>query len=64
MRTKELTSNRQLAKFLYVTDLNLTWEQIIQKQIDKELSGDDIYKAIIESSQCSRPSVNQSLGLE
>ena len=64
MQARELMSDRQLAESLYATDPNLTWEQIIQKQIDKGLSGDDIYKAIIESSQRSRISVNQSLGLE
>ena len=63
-QARELMSDRQLAESLYVTDPNLTWEQIIQKQIDKGLSGDDIYKAIIESSQRSRTSVNQLLGLE
>jgi len=63
-QARELMSDRQLAESLYATDPNLTWEQIIQKQIDKGLSGDDIYKAIIESSQRSRTSVNQSLGLE
>ncbi len=63
-QARELMSDRQLAESLYATDPNLTWEQIIQKQIDKGLSGDDIYKAIIESSQHSRTSVNQSLGLE
>ena len=64
MQARELMSDRQLAESLNVTDPNLTWEQIIQKQIDKGLSGDDIYKAIIESSQRSRTSVNQLLGLE
>lgn len=55
-QARELMSDRQLAELLYKTDLNLTWEQMIQKQIDKGLSGDDIYKAIIESSQRSRTS--------
>lgn len=63
-QARELMSDRQLAESLYSTDPNLTWEQIVQKQMDKGLSGDDIYKAIIESSQRSRTSVNQSLGLE
>ncbi len=53
-------SERQLAEALYATDPNLTWEQIVQKQIDKGLFGDDIYKAIIENSQRYRTSVNQS----
>lgn len=63
-QARELMSNRQLAESLNITDPNLTWEQIIQKQIDKGLTGDDIYKAIIESAQRSRTSVNQLLGLE
>lgn len=63
-QTRKLMSDRKTAESLYSTDPNLTWEQIVQKQIDKGLSGDDIYKAIIESSQRSRKSVNQLLGLE
>ena len=63
-QARELMSDRSLAESLYQTDPNLTWEQVIQKQIAKGLSGDEIYEAIIESSQRSRKSVNQSLGLE
>ena len=63
-QTRELMSDRQLAESLYRTDPNLTWEQVIQKQIGKGLSGDDVYKEILESSQRSRTSVNQLLGLE
>ena len=59
-QARELMSERQLAEALYATDPNLTWEQIVQKQIDKGLFGDDIYKAIIENSQRYRTSVNQS----
>lgn len=57
-------ADRELAESLYATDSNLTWETMIQKQRNKGLAGDDIYKAIIESSQCSGTSVNQSLGIE
>lgn len=57
-------ANRELAESLYITDPNLTWEEIIQKQANKGLTGNDIYKYIIESSQRSRTSVNKSLGLE
>ena len=38
---------------LYKTDPNWSWEKIVQKQVEKGLSGDDIYKEIIASSQCS-----------
>lgn len=63
-QARELMADRELAKSLYESDPNLTWDEIIEKQINKGLSGEDIYKAIIASSQRSRTSVNQSLGLE
>jgi hypothetical protein len=62
-QTRELMSDRNLAESLYKSDPNKTWQEMIQRQIDKGLTGDDIYKGIIESSQKSRPSVNKSLGL-
>ena len=49
---------------LYKTDPNWSWEKIVQKQVDKGLSGDDIYKEIIASSQRSRDVVNKSLGVK
>ena len=52
-------ADRNLAETLYKT-----WEEVIQRQIDKGFTGDDIYKEIIASSQRSRKSVNKSLGLE
>ena len=61
---RELMSGRTLAEELYKFEPNLTWEEIVKKQIDKGLSGDDIYKAILESSQRSRTSVNKYLGLD
>ena len=61
---RELMADRNLAEQLYLTDKYLTWEEIVQKQIDKGLSGDAIYREIIRSSQRSRKSVNQILGLE
>ncbi len=63
-KARELMSDQKLAESLFKTDPNVTWEQLVQKQIDRGLSGDDIYKAIIESSQRSRTSVNEYLGLK
>ena len=63
-QARELMLDQQLAESLFRTDPNLTWDQIIQKQVAKGLSGDDIYREILESSQRSRTSVSQSLGLE
>ena len=61
---RELMADRATAESLYITDPNRTWEQMVNKQINNGLIGDDIYRAIINSSQKSRPSVNKSLGLE
>jgi len=63
-QARELMSDRELAESLYKTDPNISWEQVVQKQVNKGLSGEDIYKAIVESSQRSRTSVNESLGLK
>ena len=61
---RELMANREVAEKLYKTDPNRTWKEIVQRQVDKGMTGDDIYRAIIQSSQRSRSSVNKSLGLE
>lgn len=61
---RELMADRTTAEQLYRADPNRTWEQIVQRQKDKGLVGDDVYREIIESSQRSRKSVNKSLGLE
>ncbi len=63
-QARELMADRAIAEALYKTDPNLIWEEIVRKQSEKGLKGDEIYKAIIESSQRSRKSVNKSLGLE
>ncbi len=56
-------ADRDLANSLDVTDPNLIWDEAVQIQINRGLSGDEIYKAIIESSQRSRLEVNKKLGL-
>ena len=63
-QARELIADRKLAESLYKIDPNRTWEEMIQRQLDKGLTSDDIYKEIIASSQRSRISVNKSLGLE
>lgn len=63
-QTREFMADRKLAESLYKTDPNRTWEEMIQRQLDKGITGDDIYKEIIASSHRSRKSVNKSLGLE
>ena len=61
---RELMADRATAESLYKTDPNWSWEKIVQKQVEKGLSGDDIYKEIIASSQRSREAVNKSLGVK
>ncbi|WP_204678151.1 hypothetical protein, partial [Fusobacterium nucleatum] len=61
---RELMADRATAESLYKTDPNWSWEKIVQKQVEKGLSGDDIYKEIIASSQRSRDAVNKSLGVK
>lgn len=61
---RELMADRVTAEYLYKTDKNLTWEELIDKQKAKGFTGDDIYREIIASAQRSRKSVNKSLGLE
>jgi len=62
-QARNLMSDRMLAERLMLEEPNLTWEQLIQKVSNKGLAGDDIYMYIIESSQRSRPSVNNQFGL-
>lgn len=63
-RARELMSDRELAASLNKTDPNLTWEQVVKKYSDKGHTGDSLYQEIINFSQRSRTSVNESLGLK
>ena len=63
-RARELMMDRKTAEGLNITDPNQTWEQMVQKKMDRGLSGDAIYQAILESSTHSRPEVNRAFGLE
>ncbi|WP_168123966.1 RHS repeat protein [Paenibacillus sp. HB172176] len=62
-QARDLMSDRTLAQSLAKTDPNLSWEQVVQKQISKGFKGDEIWKAIIQSAQRSRKSVNDKFGL-
>lgn len=62
-QARTLMADRTLAGRLMLEEPNLTWEQLIQKTMNKGFSGDDIYLQIIGSSQRSRPSINNQLGL-
>ena len=58
-----LMADTEKADKFFREEPNLTWEQILKKASDKGFTGDDIYHYIIDSSQRSRSSVNEELGL-
>ncbi|WP_293058815.1 hypothetical protein, partial [Mycobacterium sp.] len=60
---RDLMSNRGLADQLNKNEPNLTWDQIVARHQARGLTGDDLYKAIIEGSTRSRASVNESLDI-
>jgi filamentous hemagglutinin len=60
---RELMSNRHLADSLNKSDPNRTWSEIANKYSSQGLSGDDLWRKIIEKSQSSRTSVNNGLGM-
>lgn len=61
---RQLMSDRQLAEYLNANERNLTFEDLVAKNQARGLSGDALYDAIVESSTRSRPSVNNSLGID
>ncbi|TGG93455.1 hypothetical protein E4656_10430 [Natronospirillum operosum] len=61
---RELMADRIEADRLYREEPNLTWDQMIQRQQSRGLSGDDIYNSILQSSQRTRTEINQRYGLE
>lgn len=62
--SRELMSDRQLADYLNANERNLTFDELVAKNQARGLSGDALYNAIVESSTRSRPSVNDSLGID
>jgi hypothetical protein len=59
-----LMTDRALADQLNADEPNMAFEQLIAKNQAKGLTGDDVYKAIIDSSVGSRGSVNRGLGID
>lgn len=63
-KARDLMADREAADKLNATEKNLTWDQLVQRQKDKGLEDDEIYSEIIASSQRSRKSVNDALGVK
>ncbi|HEY8401946.1 MAG TPA: hypothetical protein VIK89_11825, partial [Cytophagaceae bacterium] len=62
-KARELMADREKAAKLMKEEPNMTWEQILEKYKSQGYEGDALYNKIITSSQKSRKSVNDSLGL-
>jgi len=69
-KARDLMADQKLAGELRKSDPNLTWNQIVEKTINKlkkkgiDATDNNIYKEIVESSQRSRQSVNKKLGID
>ncbi len=61
---RDAMKNRKEADRLMREERNMTWEEIVELKKSRGFSGDDIYKEIINSSQKSRKSVNEKLGIK
>ena len=57
-------TNRTAAEALDITDPNQTWEMLVDKYSAKGLSGDDLFREIINAAQRSRTGVNHMLGID
>ncbi|WP_248732358.1 DUF637 domain-containing protein [Pseudomonas sp. MWU13-2517] len=63
-QAREFMSDRVSADRLIGEEPNMTWSEMIDYRKSQGLSGDDIYKAILESSQRTRAEVNKRLGVD
>jgi filamentous hemagglutinin len=63
-QARELMADRVTADRLIREEPNLTWEQLMQLNQSRGLTGDDIYRSILQSSQKTRAEVNRQYGLE
>ncbi len=61
---RELMSDRAGAERLTRENPNHSWDDIVAKYRERGLDGDDLYNTIADRSMASRPSVNESLGLD
>jgi hypothetical protein len=62
--TRALMADRETADYLTANEPNPTFEDLVERQRAKGRVGDEIYEAIIASATRSRPSVNESLGID
>jgi filamentous hemagglutinin len=58
---RDLMSNRITADRLSREEPNMTWDEMLEYRRSQGLAGDDIYRAILKSSQRTRAEVNERL---
>jgi filamentous hemagglutinin len=63
-QAREFMSDRVSADRLIGEEPNMTWSEMIDYRKSQGLSGDDIYRAILDSSQRTRAEVNKRLGVD
>jgi filamentous hemagglutinin len=61
--SRNLMEDRKRATWLEKNEPNMKWEQVVSLHSSRGHTGDDLWRAIITSSQKSRASVNADLGL-
>ena len=57
-------SDQAWAEYLMQNEKNMTFEQLAKRNIDKGLTGDELWNKIIQSSMSSRDSVNSLFQLD
>jgi hypothetical protein len=61
---REIQANRTAADWLNQHERNLTWDDVVKKYQDQGLSGDDLWRKIIEKSVDSRAAVDAEFGVD
>jgi hypothetical protein len=63
-QAREFMSDRITADRLVREEPNMTFDQIVKLKESRGISGDDVYRSILQSSQKTRVEVNRKYGLE
>ena len=61
---RSIQSNRTLADWLDQHEPHMSWDQVLKKYEDQGLTGDDLWRKIIEKSVGSRAEVDAELGID
>lgn len=64
IKARESMPDESWAQYLMENEKNLTFEQLVSKNKEKGLEGDELWNKIISSSMSSRNRVNSLFGLD